>query len=132
MEVSTSKEFLISNKLKNFVPPGTELMLAGWIVKFGVRFKISKPRATKLGDFRPAINGKPHRISVNGNLNQYAFLITSMHEFAHLGCWLKHKNQVAPHGEEWKEIFKVILTPLISNDVFPEDIKNALLQYIKN
>ncbi len=37
-----------------------------------------------LGDYRNSHAGKGHRISVNGNLNKYSFLITLLHELAHL------------------------------------------------
>jgi SprT protein len=44
-------------------------------------------RSSKLGDYRPPQRGLPHRISVNHNLNQHEFLITLIHEMAHLLCW---------------------------------------------
>ena len=46
--------------------------------------------------------GRPHhRISVNENLNPYAFLITLLHEVAHMTTWEKHRlrmRRCRPHG----------------------------------
>ena len=44
-----------------------------------VRFSIVKSRATKLGDFRAGLQGEKHKITVNGDLNKFSFLITSLH-----------------------------------------------------
>lgn len=93
-----------------------------------VHFKVSKPRRTKLGDFRPAHQGKPNRISVNADLNPYAFLITTLHEFAHLHTYQEYGNKVNAHGKEWKQAFKKLLAPLLSNGALPEDIRQALHQ----
>ena len=81
--------------------------------KHGFEFKIKKSRKTKLGDYRfdPKI-GK-HIISVNNDLNQYSFLITYLHEVAHLLTFQKYKNKVAPHGEEWKNEFKLVALPVL-------------------
>lgn len=91
-----------------------------------VHFKVSKPRRTKLGDFRPAHQGKPHRISVNADLNPYAFLITTLHEFAHLHTYQEYGNKVNAHGKEWKQAFKKLLAPLLSEVALPDDIRHAL------
>lgn len=91
-----------------------------------VHFKVSKPRRTKSGDFRPAHQGKPHRISVNADLNPYAFLITTLHEFAHLHTYQEYGNKVSAHGPEWKQAFKKLLAPLLSEEALPEDIRKAL------
>ena len=44
-----------------------------------------------------------HRISVNGNLNKYSFLITLIHELAHLLTFTQYKNRVDPHGRNGRE-----------------------------
>ena len=46
------------------------------------RFIVAKPRRTRLGDFRVLPNSQT-QITVNANLNPYAFLITYVHEVAH-------------------------------------------------
>ena len=118
--------------LSKYLPNGFEGMVADLIFSAPLKFKIVKPRKTKLGDFRPAFNGKPHQITVNGNLNPYAFLITTLHEFAHLQTHLTYGNTVAPHGKEWKKAFSILLAPLLISETIPEDIKNALKYTISN
>jgi len=92
-----------------------------------VRFKIVKGRKTKLGDFRAGINGEKHQITINGDLNPYAFLITTLHEFAHLMTYESFGNSVAPHGNEWKTSFRKLLLPVINSKNLPCDIEEALV-----
>ncbi len=93
---------------------------------------ITAPRNTKLGDFTPdPIRGR-HTLTVNGNLNPYAFLITLMHELAHLITWQAYKNKAKPHGEEWKAAFNQTLRPFLNQNVFPEDIAVAVDKYLSN
>jgi len=106
-------------KLMPKVPAGTATVIANWIVELNVKFVISKPRQTKLGDFRPGHHGKAPRISVNGDLHPYSFLITTIHEFAHLGCYLKHGRDAAPHGKEWKRIYTKMLKLFVDQGIFP-------------
>ena len=112
------------------LPEGTAPIIVEWIIELKVHFVISKPRKTKLGDFRVGRNGGAHRISVNADLNPYAFLITTVHEFAHLGCYLKHGARVLPHGKEWKTIYTSMLLPFVEKEVFPDDLTAALRKHL--
>lgn len=94
--------------------------------------KVSGTRKSKHGDFRPAKSGYAHRISVNGSLNSYAFLITLVHEIAHMHVWEKYKSSVKPHGPDWKQHFRALMIPLLLKEVFPEDIMRPLSHYLKN
>ena len=107
-------------------------LIAQWIKDVPCQFTISGNRKSKFGDYRPPFAGKGHRISVNYNLNQYAFLITTVHEFAHLKTWEEHKNKVKPHGLTWKNNFKTLMQPFFIMDFFPEDIKRAITSYLSN
>ncbi len=118
--------------LAEYLPSGTESAVALWFAPHDVELKISKPRATKFGDYRPPIQKAHHRISINNNLNPYAFLITLAHEFAHLLNWEKHQNTVKPHGMEWKREFQQLLIPFMTDQVFPPTVLRALQQYIQN
>ncbi len=93
-----------------------------------VRFKIVGERKSKLGDFRAGRSGEKHQITVNGTLNKYAFLITTLHEFAHLDTYNQYGFNVLPHGEEWKNAFRKLLIPVIDEKTLPKDIQNALVQ----
>ena len=123
---------LFIEKLEGYLPLGTSEIVANWTFAYNVEFKITKPRSTKLGDFRPEWKGKPARITVNQDLNRFSFLITTVHEFAHLTTWLKYKNRVKPHGQEWKDEFSLMLKPFIFDNIFPSDIDKALESYMEN
>ncbi|NOQ72380.1 MAG: sprT domain-containing protein [Crocinitomix sp.] len=97
-----------------------------------VHFTVSKKRKTKLGDYRHPHNGKPHRISVNGDLNPYSFLITTLHEMAHLTTFEKYGNRVKPHGVHWKIEFKAIADPILNEIALPTDVNLALNNYLRN
>lgn len=110
---------------KYLIPEAVEPVYA-LIVKYKVHLVVSKKRNTKIGDFRPGVNGQPQRISLNYNLNPYSFLLTFLHELAHQIVWEKYKRKARPHGEEWQETFKQILQPFLTPVFFPHDILELL------
>jgi hypothetical protein len=99
---------------------------------YDFKLKIKKERSTRLGDYTSPRNGSNHLITVNFNLNKYSFLITLVHEIAHLTTFNKHKNEVLPHGAEWKKNFAELMQPFMNSDVFPVDILYALRRYMQN
>lgn len=118
--------------LEKYVPEEAAPIIAKWIDYFKCEFKVSKGRGTKFGDYRPPFAGKGHRISVNYNLNPYAFLVTTVHEFAHLHTWNECERKAKPHGQEWKNNFKKMMRPFFEKDIFPHDAKQAILNYLLN
>ena len=102
------------------------------IHQYKVHLTVTKARKSVLGDYRHPFLGANHKISVNGNLNKYEFLITLLHELAHLLCYESFKNRVEAHGQEWKAIYGNLLAQFIQMDIFPSDIKKCLLKTIKN
>lgn len=118
--------------LSNYLPPDAAPVIARWIDYFECEFKISRNRSTKHGDYRHPYKGDGHRISVNYDLNPYAFLITTVHEFAHLLTWNEHKRKVKPHGQEWKGNFKRMMRPFFEQSIFPPDILKAIQNYLEN
>ena len=118
--------------LAAYLPDGTYERVVEHIIRHKVHLTVKRARATVLGDYRPAMHGRNHRISVNGNLNPYAFLITLLHELAHLFTFEGHGNRVAPHGREWKSIFGSLLAEYVRDGVFPEDIRTALARTLEN
>lgn len=121
-----------TKQLSKYMPEAAAPILSKWIVDTGCQFRISKSRSTKLGDYTAPFRGSPHKISVNNDLNQYAFLITAIHEFAHLMTWQKHKHTVKPHGEDWKLNFKMLMQPFLKLNIFPNDILVAIVNYMDN
>ena len=127
MQKEKYKDILIQ-----FIPEQSVDLIAEWIVMFNFDLRITKNRSSKLGDFRNATSNERHKISVNHNLNPFAFLITLVHEIAHLTCWEKHKWRVKPHGEEWKVEFRKLMHFFFFEGVFPDDIQNALERYMQD
>jgi SprT protein len=122
----------IAEVLSKYIPSSAVPICTGWIVKFNIHLRITKNRASKFGDYRPARGSDGHIITVNHNLNQYSFLITFIHEVAHLICEKKHSRFVAPHGRQWKQEYAVLLKFFLSLKIFPSDIENALHHYVKD
>ncbi len=115
---------------QDFVPKKSIQQLKLWIDELDVFIKVVKPRSTKLGDFR-VYNGRI-MITINHNLNHYAFLITLTHELAHAFVYREYKGVIAPHAKEWKLMFKSMLLHFLSPDYFPNDILEALSLHIRN
>lgn len=118
--------------LEKYIPDPALELVYGWLVGWKVQLKITRSRSTKLGDYRSPLNGNGHRISINHDLNPYSFLITLIHELAHLIVWEKFGNKVKPHGKEWKSVFGELMGPVMKTRVFPEDVEEALRKYLKN
>lgn len=97
-----------------------------------VAVKITGKRHSKLGDYRSPHNNTGHRITINSNLNRFSFLITLVHELAHLSIWEKHRRRVKPHGKEWKAMFRELLMPFVCVENFPSEILPALKEYLRN
>lgn len=113
--------------LQSYLPDGALPLVMEYIHRYKVHLTITRERRSVLGDYRHAVSGRNHRISINGNLNKYAFLITLIHELAHLVTFLQYSSTVASHGKEWKTIYRQLLTTFLKEELFPEDIKQALL-----
>lgn len=118
--------------LNEYLPKQASEIIASWIKKSNCEFTISKSRISKYGDYRPPYRDYGHRISVNGDLNPYAFLITTVHEFAHLKTWNEYKSTIMPHGREWKNNFKWLMDKFLDQNIFPAEIEEALRLYLRN
>ncbi|NDF97539.1 MAG: hypothetical protein EB101_01120 [Chitinophagia bacterium] len=118
--------------LSRYLPSGAEALVMHYLEHYRVHLTISKKRQTLLGDYRHPIPGRSHRISVNGNLNPYAFLITLLHELAHLITFEQFGPRVAAHGAQWKNCYSKLLTELLSQVALPSDLQTALQQSLKN
>jgi len=120
----------IASKIAAYLPDGVSYSIAELIIKERVVVKITRPRLTKLGDYRPPFKKETHRISINGDLNIYSFLVTLLHEFAHLYTWNLQKNLENPHGKLWKSEFRKLLQEYLH--VFPQDIQDGLNNYLRD
>lgn len=120
------------SSLQNYLPAGTYDAVVEYLQLYHVHLTVARERKSILGDYRHRTHHHNHRISVNGNLNKYAFLITLLHEMAHLLTFEQYGNRVQAHGREWKMIYGKLLEKFISNRLFPPDIENELLRSLKN
>jgi SprT protein len=122
----------LENALRPFLPEGSLDLVCEKLRAYPHHLTITPPRATKHGDFKADSRTGKLELTVNGNLNPYAFLITLMHELAHLVTHLEHGWKVKPHGAEWKSAFKRTLGPFLRRDIFPDDLKLTIHQYLQN
>jgi len=119
--------------LQRFIPKGAFDLIAPYFQTHTIHLTLTHERKSILGDYRHPVKDNPyHRISINVNLNPYSFLITLLHEVAHLEVWVHFKNKVSPHGKEWKTQFRHIMIPFLGKGFFPKDVERALLQYLHN
>ena len=132
MEANKSSGQLKEN-LREYIPEAFVTYVYDLLSSTNVTFRIVKPRKTKLGDFRMSTKqlGVP-QITINNNLNPYAFLITTLHEIAHLHTSLRYNVGVKAHGKEWKFEFQQLLLPLLSAQEVPEELKTCLKNTLKN
>lgn len=124
---SIKKRDHVAEAFKKYIPEAFIDIVVDLFIQSSVKFKIVGGRKTKLGDFRSGISGEKHQITINGDLNPYAFLITTLHEFAHLNTFNIYQNKVNPHGEEWKIEYRKLLLPTIESGNLPQDIQKALI-----
>lgn len=118
--------------LANYLPDSCFDDVVFYLQKYSVHLTVTQARSSILGDYRNAHQGKNHRISINSNLNKYSFLITLLHELAHLLVYEKHKHSVAPHGREWKNTYGELLSVFLQKEIFPADISLALRDSLHN
>jgi SprT protein len=127
----SKKEAPIS-RLQDFLPPNTYEPVLQYLNEHKVHLTVARERKSILGDYRHRTTSHNHRISVNGNLNKYAFLITLLHELAHLFAFERFGNRIQAHGREWKLTFSQLLAQFLEKQVFPPDIARALQQSLGN
>jgi hypothetical protein len=121
------------NTLKNFIPEGTFDLVVPYLRNNTVHLTLTRERKSVLGDYRNPTREEPyHRITVNINLNQYSFLITLLHELAHMLTYNHFQHSAPPHGQEWKTQFRHVLIPFIGKHIFPYDVEKALVAYMRN
>jgi len=122
----------IAKVMSRYIPEPAVEICSRWIVNLNIHMRITRSRASKFGDYRPLGGKSGHQITVNHDLNQYAFLITFVHEVAHLLAETNHKKRISPHGQEWKAEFSHLLNYFLKQNIFPPDLVGALTSYMRN
>src|SRR5258706_1455112 len=105
--------------LATFLPDGCLPPVISYLQQYKVHLTVTRERKTILGNYRNKISDKNHRITVNGNLNKYSFLITLLHELGHLLAYEKFGHRIAPHGPQWKNEYAKIITVFLQQKIFP-------------
>ena len=118
--------------LRPYLPDPSLEHVMGWIDGRRIFIRIARGRRTKLGDYRPPLKDGIHRISVNGDLNPFEFLITLTHEIAHLAIWEKYGRKARPHGAVWKMQYAAMLGTLLEKEIFPEEIESIIRRQVTN
>ena len=117
---------------RRFVPVASVSYCDKLYQQLGFEFKVKRARQTKMGDYRYDPSTNKHTITINNDLNAYAFLVTYLHEIAHLVAFKKYGRRIQPHGKEWKRAFMEVSEPMLSDKVFPVAVLSALRRYFKN
>jgi SprT protein len=120
------------DRLRDHLPAAAYPVVVQWLRRNPVELRIVRPRTTKLGDYRSATRTQPHRVTVNEDLNKYAFLVTLIHEFAHYTTYIRNKRWTQPHGSQWKAEYHRLMRPFMSRAVFPQDVLNALAHHLED
>lgn len=95
-------------------------------------FKITVARKSKLGDFRYREDRKVQVITINSDLNSYQFLLTYIHEVAHLHAFIRYGPRIQAHGIEWKSTFQQLMQPVLSDKYLPIDLLIPLRKHMIN
>lgn len=117
--------------LSKYIPEVAVAPVIHLIKTHRVHLKIVNERVTRHGDYRKMPDGR-HQITVNASLNQYRFLITLIHEIAHLDAIAKYGRFIKPHGVEWKRTFQILMLPYLRPEIFPSQLLPFLARHFKN
>ncbi len=121
----------MSDVLLKYLPEHAVEPVFELIKIYSVHLKIVNERVTRHGDYRRHPSGK-HQITVNANLNKYRFLITLVHEIAHLAAFEKYGRNIKPHGNEWKITFQRLMIPFIRPEIFPNSVLPLVANHFRN
>ena len=117
--------------LEKYIPQASVGPVFQLIKIYNLHLKIVNERVTRHGDYRKMANGQ-HLITVNSSLNTYRFLITLIHEIAHLVAFTEFGRIIKPHGKEWKFTFQRLMLPYLRPEIFPLQLLPLLALHFKN
>lgn len=117
--------------LEKYLPERSIPLCIELIKANSVNLKIVDQRVTRHGDYRRLPNGS-HKITVNASLNKYRFLMTLVHEIAHLAAFEKYGRKIKPHGLEWKRTFQALMLPFIHPEIFPSKVLPLIANHFRN
>ena len=121
----------MERRLENYLPPAAVVQVDQLLSEIDVRIKVVNLRVTRHGDYKKSPDGE-HIISLNATPNPFRFLITLIHEIAHLLAFEKFGEKIKPHGREWKTTFQHLMLPYLRPDIFPDELLPLLARHFKN
>lgn len=122
---------LRGDNIFDFLPEAAVNGVKDLLAREHLEIKLKGERKTRHGDYRMLPNGR-HQITINTNLNHYKFLITLIHELAHLKAYKDFGKHIKPHGKEWKFSFQKLMLPFINPCVFPQELLGAVAHHFKS
>lgn len=120
----------MKKNLSKYLPEAAIDSTIDLLNQYPCKLKIVNNRRTKHGDFRKLPSGK-YQITINNDLNHYRFLLTLIHELAHLVTYQKY-GRIKPHGVEWKRSFQHLMLPFVNPTIYPHVVLPFLANYLKN
>lgn len=117
--------------LEKYLPSHAVTPIFNLIEDNNIHLKIVNERVTRHGDYRRKSDGG-HQITINANLNKFRFLITLVHEIAHLLAFERFGGTIKPHGREWKFTFQQMMLPFIRPEIFPQQLLPLIAKHFKN
>jgi len=128
-----AKQKLTYEAFGAYLPDNALQKVMPWFENYTIKLTITKARQSKLGDYLHPHPARPyHSITISSNQNPYSFLITLLHELAHLKAYIQYQNKIQPHGIEWQNIFKGILKEYLGCNIFPTAIEQAIQKSLSN
>jgi SprT protein len=113
------------------VPAPAIGMLGTLFFAYPCKFVLGRNRNSKFGDFKVIPGQELPEISVNRDLHPDLFLITLVHELAHVVVWYRHPKDVSAHGNEWKQAYRECLSPFVRREIFPEPLLPILKEHLR-
>jgi len=130
--LADGKFLRLAKQLEGIIPDKSIEQVVHWLLEYRIHLKITPGRNSKYGDYQSPTRFSTHKISVNGDLNPYAFLTVLVHEMAHLITFEQYRDTVKPHGEGWKRNYLKMMMPFFHNQVFPVELDVALKKSLLN
>ncbi len=121
----------MNSVLEKYLPESAVAPCFDLIRTHRVHLKVVNERMTRHGDYRLLPDGS-HQITVNATPNPYRFLITLVHEIAHLIAFETYGRRIKPHGREWKHTFQRLMLPFLRPEIFPSMLLPLLAKHFRN
>jgi SprT protein len=99
--------------------------------QYPFELRLKKKRISKVGDFT-CRHGRIPRITINQDSHPFLFLLTYVHEVAHLVVHQQQGWKVEAHGTTWKKTFQDLLSPVMNEEIFPKSLLTVLRRHMED